>query len=365
VANLIPEKRVVKNGILTTKHVRATARAGKSSGNVPVPTVTQQVTAPVASSIQKRWGVSVKQWNADRELEHLCIDRFNAAQTYECSDADVYNVLAAVEPRSVLPLLSVGIRTGANARKFLKQVGLTHFIRDNQRMADQVVERGYDASQFMKFVSYRGRSSHFESFMDAAEIHMDPNLRALDDHRRNRSEPLLIDLVLSHAVSLSDVQVIGSEFIRKYAMHDAAVFEHLKLLQQKKTAYSATEMKQVVEAGRKNGLTTWEALDLASAYGVGYFKTSSQGAQVLSSTTAISLVPALLGAGKSADESLAILEYRLGINAMAESDDYIELYEAGVSQEDAERGLVNELTVDQTIALAQGQVGPSLASGVL
>lgn len=362
-SNLVAMQRVDKNGVTNTKHVRVDPKDTATRSKMPAPAVAKQVEFPEASTVQKRWRVNTKSWVGDDELEYLCRERFTAAQTYERSDAEAYDVLSVVNARNVLPLLAVGMRSGEQARAFLEQTGLSRLITDNSAMADEAIARGFGSLNFLTFAG-EYEFTHYDTFMDTAEVGIDKQLARISQQREEFGVKSLIDLVRDGDVRVSDLKEMGSDFVRDYCTYFNEVFDHLQLMNDGKTAYkTATEIKKVVMNTRIDAQLTYaSALNVASVVGVDIPST------VHSSTIDYvePLAIALRTAGKDVEESKAIIDYRMKVGAwIDDSEQYIALYEAGITPEEATEGLMNDLHATSIIAIRDGVIGRNLADGVL
>lgn len=356
--NLIPEQRLDKNGVLTTKHVRADPRGAAKKGSLPAPAL--GALGLTANAEQKWWQVGSNKWDCDEELAYLVQSHFSATQAYKCSDTEAYELLGVVHPSNVFPLLSIGIRTQEKAKAFLEGARLTRLNMDYSAMAAEAVNRGYGARKFLNFATAYSEYTDDSVFMDAAEVHFDPDLEGAEmDGGYNLRNQALEDMVINGLIRVSDIKEIGSEFIREHSAVQGDIYTHLKLLNENKTVLeSASAIKQVILDAERFSMTVTSSLAMASAYGP-QIPDIARGANTVQ---AWRLAMKLRDAGRSAEENVTILEYAI---VVPEHEAAIALYEAGVSKEDAARGWQNELTVEQTIALAKKTVTSSLASGVL
>jgi hypothetical protein len=74
----------------------------------------------------------------DKELVEVCSTKFNPETRYQCSGAEIYDIMSTVDAADIMPLLAVGVRTGEEAQHFLKENGLSRLIMDR---SDQVHDR--------------------------------------------------------------------------------------------------------------------------------------------------------------------------------------------------------------------------------
>lgn len=362
---LTPVKRVDKNGVLTTKHVRADVQK-KSPVSVPAPAIgspkTKYVPAAKASTVQKRWRVNKDKWGAcDEELKFLCTERFTASQTYECSEAEAYDVMSAVAPENALPLLAVGIRSADIARQFLAETGVDRLKVDGTALTDQAIARGFPAREFIDFAGKYSAYTDREAFLDAAECWANPELRDTDTVRSNTSTPFLkplCEMILDDHIAWSDIKKIGIRTVAQRSRGADRLADHLVRLHDGTSGFkSAGEISEVLKG---NGSSV--DLDIADCYGIEGYRVIDQKLRA----KAINMKEALRERDFSPVEKLRIFEYGLKLGGPQPAPkSIIALYEAGITAEKAYEGLSNKLAVNQIIGLDSGEVSPSISSGYL
>jgi hypothetical protein len=370
--NLIPEKRVDKNGVLTTKHVRAASKTKTAMKGVPAPSVAKVV--PAASTVQKRWRVNVKHWDSDRELETICRDRFAPAQTYECSEAEAYSLIAAVSPENVLPLLAMGIRSEADARSFLEQVGLERLISENREMAEGAISRGIPARDFLKFASENKLSIGRKTFMDAAEVDADPKMKKVDLLRKDFTVlPSISTMVLIGWIRASDLKELGIDIVVRHGAKFEAtrrtrdlIWNQLHLLKQNKLAYkSVSSMRQVILDNQDARLgNIKDALICAGLYGLDSVTDEAPG-YIFEGQRLDEVV-----IDRSVPERRKVYDYAVnlrksGVPRNVDPEEMIQFSDAQVPPNVVIEGLNEGLTASQIVALNQGDVAPSISKGWL
>jgi hypothetical protein len=372
-SNLTPEKRVDKNGVLTTKHVRAGLKSKVALKGVPAPTVAKA--APVgAGTVQKRWRVNVKHWDSDHELEVICRDRFAPAQTYECSEAEAYGLMAAVSPENVLPLLAIGIRSEADARSFLKKVRLDRLISENREIADEAILRGFSARDFIRFASENKLSLNQKTFMDAAEVDANPKMKKVDLLRKDFTVlPSISTMVLIGWIRASDLKELGEDIVVRHGARFEAsrrtrdlIWNQLHLLKQNKLAYkSVSTMRQIILDNQDTGTRQIkDSLICAGLYG-------------LDSVTDVA--PGYIHEGQRLDdvvidrsipERKKVYDYAVnlrksGVPRNVDPEEMIQFSDAGLPLNVVIDGVNEGMTAPQIIALHQGEVAPSISKGWL
>lgn len=373
--NLTPEKRLDKNGVLTTKHVRSEPKATAKKSSIPAPRASMKDTASSsASQTQKRWRVSTKHWSGDKELELVCKEHFQPSQTYECSEADAYGVASAVSPEDVLPLLAMGIRSGEDAERFLQQVGLDRLIKDNSKMATEAVSRGIPARDFLKFASENRHSTSRSTFMDAAEVDANTTMRKIDLQRTDfTSLPSISSMVLIGWIRASDLKELGEDIaIRHGAKFEPSrrtrdlIWNQLHLFKQKKLAYkSVSDMRQVIIDTQDHHMgNVKDSLICAGLYGLEGATGGAPGwiheGQRLDGVVIDRSIP----------ERRKVYDYAVnlrksGVPRNVYPEEMIQFSDAQVPFNVVIEGLNEGLTAPQIVALNQGDVAPSISKGWL
>jgi hypothetical protein len=318
--------------------------------------------------------LSTKHWDSDQELTHVCKERFAPAQTYECSEADAYSVLAAVSPENVFPLLAMGIRSEKDALSFLSQVGLERLINENSNMAAEAVARGIPARDFMKFASENQHSTTRSTFTDAAEVDANPTMRKVDLQRKDFTVlPSISTMVLIGWIRASDLKELGEDIIVRHgAKFEPSrrtrdlIWNQLHLFKQKKLAYkSVSDMRQVI-------------LDTQDAR-MGDVKDSLVFAGLYGLEGATGGAPGWIHEGQRLDgvvidrsipERRKVYEYAVnlrksGVPRNVDPEEMIQLSDAQVPPNVVIEGLHEGMTASQIVALYQGDVAPSISKGWL
>lgn len=370
-SNLIPEKRVDKNGVLTTKHVRAGAKIKASLKSVPAPSVAS--TLPMASTTQKRWRVNNALWKSDLELAAVCRGR-SAAQTYQCSEADAFTLMTAVSPENVLPLLAMGIRTASEARDFLNETGMARLISDNTHLASEAVVRGISARDFITFVSKHAGSSYQKKFMDAAEVDANPVIQQVENVRRSQTFlPSISTMILIGYIRTSDLKELGDEIILENGAvfdpnrgHRDLLWNQLNLLKKKKLAYkTASELRQMIEGlPRRSGGAASDAIVCAGLYGIEGIPQEMPGWLLEGSKLENVVIERSIPERRKA-WAYAIELRKNSLMPRLDPEAVLLLSDSGITPSVAVEHLNDGLTVPQVIALQQGQVAPSISKGWL
>lgn len=203
-SNLIPEKRVDKNGVLVTRHVRASKALG-----VPLPVPTLQTRR---SGVEARLSLSAEQLVSKRvEITgphavvsdglNKSLKRRSRSLGFTASDVVAYDVLSVVDVFDAAALLSHGVTSSGQARSWLSERGLEYLLVDNAELAEQALLRRLPAEVYfglrMKRVCDRVPAS---VMLDAVEVMM----------MTDEGNPVWED-VLDGNIRMDDVRKIGPE----------------------------------------------------------------------------------------------------------------------------------------------------------
>lgn len=148
-SNLIREKRLDKNGVLTTKLVRAESKSASPKKSLPAPfALSPKVNLSdhqrgYLESLEKERShrVEPEEWrdDADAALRSLC-SGMKLPKKLKCTDAEIMDVLGVVSEENVLPLMSAGVRSAKQAKKLLKANGLDRLLTDNESQVKNLVK---------------------------------------------------------------------------------------------------------------------------------------------------------------------------------------------------------------------------------
>ena len=205
-SNLIREKRLDKNGVLVTRHVRASKESAVVK-SLPIPTVQS-----LGNKAEVRFSPSAEQL-ASKRVEitgphaivssdlNKALKRRSRPMDFTASDVEAYDVLSVVDAFNAAALLSHGITSSGQARAWLSEKGLDYLLADNAEFAEQALQRRIPADVYfdlrMKQSCYRVPGS---VMLDAAEVMM----TTVEDN------PVWED-VLDGSIRMEDVRKIGPE----------------------------------------------------------------------------------------------------------------------------------------------------------
>lgn len=142
-SNLIPEKRLDKNGVLTTKHVRAAGKPAVAKRQAPAPTL--------GESGKKKAKLRPKQVEQRYRNFHfhpvidgdkrLLAGRPVQDPIFTASDAEIYDVLSVTDSANAILLLEKDVRSAEEARVYLRKMDAGDLIRDYSGLMDEMLAR--------------------------------------------------------------------------------------------------------------------------------------------------------------------------------------------------------------------------------
>jgi hypothetical protein len=363
---LIREQRVDKNGRVNTKLVRPDVKLKTNGKSIPAPSA-KAIKKSMSGTQQKRWTVTDKDWEGNSELSLVC-KGLTPAKTFMCSDDESYDVLSVVSPDSLLPILSVGVRTSQDALKFLDEVGLSRLSTDNTGITEAAMARGLPVRPMMEFWSENIGYTDYETFMDGAETHciMSPHV-----HKGNMDAA---GRVLYGMVDLNDIKTIGVQRLVRADMvmsssQDPMALNQLQKIKEGISGYDVSTMKKLLVHSGHGGTVDGTILSLANQYG------AETMLGIKDVYTAKSLHGSLKYTGYDEDQKREILVLNDVINDVlidVRRFRYSELFliydeyrEFGMDLDQTVDGIKRRLSPAQLRAVLDGDVVPAIADGWL
>lgn len=323
-----------------------------------------------ADAKQKRWRVNTTQWvAADPELKKTALAS-SPDKSYQCSDAEAFDVLQAVTPGSVLPILALGIRSATEATQFLNESSLERLKMDNSSLVAEAVQRRIPARSMIDFaITYEDYISS-EIFMDAAELNANRDYLSLEDRRNNAGIDLpLMDLIFAGEINVEDINVIGTEALTKCATDSDELFVQLQRLKKNELAYgSVTDMKKIIVDASSGWQDVNQALIIAGMYGTDILDelNSRSGTHFL----AVNLAQVFAKTQHTVPQRIAIMRYQEEMYREYFMEDIdaqgvVTLHDNGIGIEEAVTALKTGLSAEQYLAVKNKAVAPSVATGWL
>lgn len=360
---LIAVKRMDRNGKMVTRHIRDDLGASLPTA-VPAPSLgspkRQRKLAEFNSP--RLWNVNVGEWQgADPDLATLCSTQYPASQSFKCSDAEFYDVLRVVHPINVLPLLAIGIRTEDAATRFLDETGFSR-LKTDEFISERSVESEIPATSLIEFTSKYKQHAHNPRFIDAAECWSLPFMHAADNKRVDDSLPPLkaiTQMVLDDEISWSDIKEVGAKKVAESAIRGTQLVDILTGVKNGTSGFKSA--REVFDVLTEISRSPERNLKVADAFGFEGYQSIHQKDVWIASSYA----DALKTSDFTPEEKSEIFQYSLEIDLNFSVAEAVSLYKAGIDVEDAQKGLLADMSVNQIIGLDNKEVTPSLSSGYL
>lgn len=377
--HLIPEQRIDKNGRLSTKHVRATAKGKNVHSNVPAPSLGTRAKVRNPKSAQKAFDPSLTQTtqehrcfgegylNCHPNLEHLNeIGNNSAGRNYTvfsfvASEVEMYDVLSVTSPDHAVRLLAKGIRTADEAVQYMRSHRASDAILDLKAMSDDSLRRRIKSEVFMRRASelFQTGSPHF---MDALEAH---SITSIKDQIVGRIEHGLLD----GSIKLDDIRYIGTTKLKVHNRLRRSA-DALIRVNQPDQNYTLDDMKALVSRAVAETSNTIEGEYQAALEHMMEF-----GPEAINSCESLSLfrsIDASHRSYKGADRHDRITYevtfrnlYKKADSERVRTDKVMLLRDAGVAPEDGARMLDEGLSLQAAIAVLVDGAEKPLAEGWL
>lgn len=363
--NLIAEKRFDKNGVLTTKHVRAGAKTAASKTSLPAPKMAAKkenlkaYKAPTAAQLKrstKTFTASIQ--NPDPQLlealglpptNELGIYRFNA------STSEMYEMMACLSTGDTMAMMQAGYNSVHDAMEFLESHGLSH-LEQSRTMPLEAQERRIPVEDFIR-ETRNAPQERMDSpyFMDYMEVTGIAALSTFDE---------LPGDIYHGRIKLADLRAIGVTRIGKSIGWEVTQ-EALRKIADGTANYDTNDVKQVLDLfGGASDLYLDSALALTGRYGIDFARSITNPTIYL-----LEAESRMIEKGTDPERIKSLLKYRddfineSGITIIPFTDDEMErFYDLNVSAADAASGRV---TLNQMEAIAEHGISPSVSGGWL
>lgn len=219
-SNLIPEKRLDKNGVLTTKHVRALGKPVASRRQAPAPNL-----GGVSKKAIKARPKQLEQRRRDFGSNHiidgdkrLLTGRPTGSSAFTASDAEIYDVLSASSYVNALILLEKGIRTGDEARQYLEKINAGELISDNSALMNEMCVRNIApevaTDAMLRLEVHRelrpSETDYSANYADTIEF------LSISSFENMRGRTAFMQDILQGRISLGDIKAIGVTRLKVY-----------------------------------------------------------------------------------------------------------------------------------------------------
>jgi hypothetical protein len=339
--------------------------------------VTSKTTAkalkPTAKQLdQMFYALNFNVYSPDSDvLRILEIDTSDYAR-FSASHVEMCDVLSVTSPDNAITLMSRGINTSDDARKFLEDTGLSHLIKDRSWESDSLLRRKIDPLAYAEICA-KGRDSHSTPSLtvDAAEAQ---SIKALRDWQRSPSVPIR---VLDGAIRFDDIKIIGATRLVRADPQGDAMVHALVSINKGEVDFSAHDVRSLVdrflsEPASAESHRAGRVLELAEDFGVDFTMSLNDPETAYLFATHIRDKETL---GRKADSDAreviaygdALRQHYLGTYSTSSAgyEKVIELYESGVDPVIAANGLQSGHEVAQIIAIHKEGIAPSVSGGWL
>lgn len=365
-SNLQAVKRLDKNGVLTTKHVRVDPKAKMSASSLPAPKVGKVASPAKKHKAATKGQLSPKTRAITASLEHrdpallhaLDIDSDLGIYRFNASDAEIYDILSVADKGTALALLKSGVRTAEDAEGYLMDNGLEHLITDNSDHAMEARSRGVDPKWYFQHTRNASSDDYSDPlFWDALEVR---NSAALSYN------PDLMHSVRNGEIRMADIRTVGATRISK-SLGQNEIDEALRKIAKGEAGYTANDLKAVIEKyGDESNVLMESALELTEDYGVGYALSLRNPKPFILAVNGI-----MKDDGEAPERIKSVLSYldELGAQGHGSNSAFettktnvIRFHDAGVSAADAYSG---KITLAQLDAIENEGIAAGLSGGWL
>jgi hypothetical protein len=256
-SNLIPEKRVDKNGVLKTKHVRAAGKPAVTKRQAPAPTLGGSSRTPVKlrpKQVVQRYRNFHFHPVIDAD-KRLLAGRPVKDPIFTASDVEIYEVFSATDSANAILLLENGVRSADEARAYLRKIDAGDLIRDYSSLMDDMLSRNVspeDTSNGMLRLDLHiarrpNQNDYSANYPDTIEF------LSLSAFENMRGRTNFMNDILEGRINFGDIKDIGTTrlkvFDRLYFLRDI-----LARKQSGERDFDIDDMKKFLDKSGKSGL---------------------------------------------------------------------------------------------------------------
>jgi len=366
-SNLIREQRVDKNGVLTTKHVRAGAKSSTAKVSMPAPQLPSAIPvlaartykAPTAGQLKRESrSFTASLENPDPQLlEALGLPPTRELGIYRfiASTNDLYEMMARTSTGNALALIQAGYKSAPEAMQFLSEKDMDH-LKEPRSMALEAQERRIPVEDFIRETrdAPQDRLNH-PNFMDYMEVTGIAAFREFHD---------LPGEVFHGEIKLSDLKTVGVTRIGKSVGWNV-IEEALRRIADESAGYTADDLRLVLTrfAGTSDAYIE-NAIELTEKYGSEFMTTIENPSGLLMQVEA-----GMREKGTDPERIKGILKFRDDFTTETASfdipftdEEIDQFYDANVIPSDAATGKVTLMQLD---AINEHGINPSISGGWL
>lgn len=274
-SHLTPTVVVDKNGKTTTVHRKVTAQETQKA-SIPAPAGTASVKKdapfnPTAAQLRpERHDDYEREWEVDSSLLALTgstgSDSGVKIFSFNANDVDFYSVRGAVGRIPASMLLKHGIRSGEDAKTFLKENDLEYLIQDRSALMKKALRKripGIMFSEFSTMTEINGLND--DDVIDALGIY------AIAGYREARVSTMPPTSVARGEISASDLKTLGVKHIGK-SRGVKPMIDALMRIKSGTASYDAAGLRRLLDFldtdDREKFDDTEKAIQLADLLGV-------------------------------------------------------------------------------------------------
>ena len=391
---LVPERRMNKNGVWSTKYVKP-ANA-KAQASVPPPSLAPVRKAKVVRKVAVT-AVFPRQMRSKGHIEYpfsfkpderLVAYLKSTTHNYPSAKSDdfywratelaTYDVLSVTAPENAVPLINAGIKSADDAVTAVSAAGCTDLIIDESELVQEAINMGLPTDSYIEYANTTSNRVYLDN------ISLAERMRKEVQGPLNRNIPgitpaaTLQSLIDSGELSKGHVNLIGTERLYGALDADGLLIAELIRMHDGTSAYSPADLDEFISdyylVDKKSAEYTKKYVyTLASRHGGDYIRTGPRDTMRMIVRTDFSRLATqrwgynaeqerdFIAFGEETNEEVARLT-----NAMPNihNDDYKALFEAGVSSHDIARGKQAGINAVQIIAMHNG-THPGVSSGWL
>jgi hypothetical protein len=359
--NLIPQKRLDRNGRLVTKHVRVDPKTAAASGSLPAPVLASKTVVFPDGSHKEAVRIVLYNDNLrpDPELARIFGGMNGTSMNLYGTSPEMYSVLSVLAPGDAAFLMTKGIDSAESVHQFLAEHSLERLVVDNSDIVQEATRRRIPAASYLRIADSGNRNLSKETAMDAAEAHGMKDLRQYDFY---------LDIMRGY-LTLKDIKDIGVSTITKHSQPND-IRDYLWEINKGESAYTTKELKSLIQKSTKAELSIALTERIAKRFGMKF----TLGLNDL--TESFDMMNYLDRNKYSHESAKPIVEHfdEMARHRKATSgpndwnnlqyDDCLKFYAAGIEPAAAWDAVSQGVTVEQVLAMRQG-IAPSISGGWL
>lgn len=360
--NLIPEKRLDRNGRLVTKHVRNGAKTGSASGSLPAPALGQRTVVYPDNSHKDPVRIVLHHDNLrpDRELAALFGGMNGASMNLRGTSPELYDVLSVLAPGDAAFLLSKGKDSAEEVREFLAANNLERLLVDNSSVIQEAVKRRIPATSYLRICDETANRLPQETLLDVAEAHGMKGLSNYDYYQDIKRD----------YTTLKDIKALGISTITKHPQPND-IREYLWDIHRGESPYSLKELKSLIQKSTKDEMSIAMSMSLADRFGMDFtlgLHDLTESLDMMNYLDRISHTPDLIKPIVKHFDAMA--HHRKATSGLEEwtnfeYTDCLDFYAAGIDPETAWDAVSQGITLEQVLAIKEEGIAPSVSGGWL